>query len=232
MKPIQSDSLLQFQIRVCLLATLCIGKLGPFICWLPSVEANRVFGKWCTGTMEICRDVRFLVFNAFLEIWSTPPGCSLKQNWSGQAFWLANNYSVELNNSWMPSRICQELHQQVKNLYIFQFSLDLIGNSLSISVIWLEVIYMGSLAIAYIPKEKCLLGHIYTTSGCPLSQLVAYMILKADEAVWILADLSDTFCRTLWFKSGHSYLFLKKVFQFFPNDNFTDKIMLPLPFFL
>lgn len=95
MKPIQSDSLLQFQIRVCLLATLCIWTLGSFVWWLPSAEGNKVFGKWCAGTMENCRDVRFLVFNSFLEIWSTPPACSLKQNWSGQEFWLANNYSVE-----------------------------------------------------------------------------------------------------------------------------------------
>lgn len=130
----------------------------------------------------------------------------------------------------------------VKNLYIFQFSLDLIDEPLSITVIWfsdqsspnhnrLEVIYMGLLAIACIPKEKFLLGHVCTTSGCPLPQLVAYMIFKADEAVWLLADLSGTFCRTLWFKSGHSYLFLKQIFQFFPNDNFTDKIMLHLPVF-
>lgn len=95
MKPIQSDSLLRFQIHVCLLATLCIGKLEPPICWLLSVEGNGVFGKCCTGTMGICRDVRFLVLNAFLDIWSAPAGCSLKQHWCGQVFWPANNYSVE-----------------------------------------------------------------------------------------------------------------------------------------
>lgn len=89
----------------------------------------------------------------------------------------------------------------------------------------------GHISYCIYSKGKCLLGHIYTTSGCPLSQLVAHVIFIADEAVWILADLSDAFCRTLWFKSGHSYLFLKKMFRFFPNDNFTDKIMLPLPFF-
>lgn len=91
MKPIQSDSLLQFQICLCPLAILCIGKLGPFICWLPSVERVWIFGKWCIGTAEIGRDLWFWVFNAFLEIWATPSGCSLKQNRSGQAFWLANN---------------------------------------------------------------------------------------------------------------------------------------------
>lgn len=95
MKPIQSDSLFQFQICVCLLAASCIGKLGPLICWLPSVKGNRVFGKWCTGTMKICRDVRFVDFNAFLQIWSSSPGCSPKQNWSGQAYWLMSNYLME-----------------------------------------------------------------------------------------------------------------------------------------
>jgi len=42
---------------------------------------------------------------------------------------------------------------------------------------------MRSSAIAYILKEKCLLSGIYTTSDCPLSQLVAYMMCKADEAI-------------------------------------------------
>lgn len=106
----------------------------------------------------------------------------------------------------------------VKSLYIFQFSLNLIGNPLSISVIWFEVIYMSSSAIAYAAKEKCILGHIYTTSGCPLSQLVAHVIFKAVEAWQILVDLPDTFCRTLWFKSGHSYLFFKKDVSVFPEQ--------------
>lgn len=68
MKPIQSDSQLQFPISRCLLATW---KYGPFICGLPSAEGNVVFGKWFTGTVEIYRDVSSVVFNAFPEFWST-----------------------------------------------------------------------------------------------------------------------------------------------------------------
>lgn len=97
MKPIQSDSLLQFQIRVCFLATLCIGALGPFYLLASTCWREQGIWKMVSWYNSVHRDTRFLVFNAFLEIRSTsaPPGCSLKQNWSGQTFWLANNYSVE-----------------------------------------------------------------------------------------------------------------------------------------
>lgn len=96
MKPNQYSLIADYSSKyVCLLATLCIWKLGPFICWLSPAEGNVVFWKWFIGTMEICRDVRVVVLNAFLEIWPAPPGCSLKHTWSGQAFQLARNYPME-----------------------------------------------------------------------------------------------------------------------------------------
>lgn len=70
---------------------------------------------------------------------------------------------------------------------------------------------MSSLAIAYIPKEKCSVSHIYTTSTC---QLFTVSSIDGIQSWWNslnFGNLSDTFCRTLMVALTY---FLKRCFHF------------------